>query len=182
MIKKYGVIGDPIEHSLSPIIHKEFSDHFGIQLQYEKYLVKDNQLSDFINQSKSSFWAGLNLTIPHKIKAIDCVDELDLSAIEAGAINTIHFYDGKLRSQITSMGTDTILSVRDGDSSVTKLNKNEIAKSIASVKDQEYKELQLMIATYKSTQASPRQVAGDDTSSLDTVSDSSSTNINRVEN
>ena len=55
MIKKYGVIGDPIEHSLSPIIHKEFSNHFGIQLQYEKYLVKDNQLSDFINQSKSSF-------------------------------------------------------------------------------------------------------------------------------
>ena len=72
MIKKYGVIGDPIEHSLSPIIHKEFSNHFGIQLQYEKYLVKDNQLSDFINQSKSSLWTGLNLTIPHKIKAIDC--------------------------------------------------------------------------------------------------------------
>ncbi len=94
----------------------------------------------------------------------------------------IHYYDIKLRAQITSMGTDTILSVRDGDSSVTKLNKNEIAKSIASVKDQEYKELQLMIATYKSTQASPRQVAGDDTSSLDTVTDSSSTNINRVEN
>ena len=101
MIKKYGVIGDPIEHSLSPIIHKEFSDHFGIQLQYEKYLVKDNQLSDFINQSKSSFWAGLNLTIPHKIKAIDCVDELDLSAIEAGAINTIHFYDGKSKGYNT---------------------------------------------------------------------------------
>jgi hypothetical protein len=94
----------------------------------------------------------------------------------------IHYYDIKLRAQITSMSTDTILSVRDGDSSVTKLNKNEIAKSIASVKDQEYKELQLMIATYKSTQASPRQVAGDDTSSLDTVTDSSSTNINRVEN
>ena len=101
MIKKYGVIGDPIEHSLSPIIHKEFSDHFGIQLQYEKYLVKDNQLSDFINQSKSSFWAGLNLTIPHKIKAIDCVDELDLSAIEAGAINTIHFCNGKSKGYNT---------------------------------------------------------------------------------
>ena len=93
----------------------------------------------------------------------------------------IHFYDGKLRSQITSMSTDTILSVRDGDSSVTKLNKNEIAKSIASVKDQEYKELQLMIATYKSTQASPRQVAGDDTSTSDTVYSTTSTDINRTE-
>jgi hypothetical protein len=93
----------------------------------------------------------------------------------------IHYYDIKLRAQITSMGTDTILSVRDGDSSVTKLNKNEIAKSIASVKDQEYKELQLMIATYKSTKASPRQVAGDDTSTSDTVYSTVSTDLNRTE-
>ena len=70
-------------------------------LKFLIFLGVDNQLSDFINQSKSSFWAGLNLTIPHKIKAIDCVDELDLSAIEAGAINTIHFYDGKSKGYNT---------------------------------------------------------------------------------
>mgnify|MGYP001160948232 CR=1 FL=1 len=80
----------------------------------------------------------------------------------------IHFYDTKLRANMTAMTTDTILSVKDGDSSVTKLNKNEVNKSIATVKNQEYKELQLMVATYKSTKGFPRQVAGDDTSSLDT--------------
>ena len=75
----------------------------------------------------------------------------------------IHYYDQKLRSHIVTMDTDTVLSVRDGDSGVTKVNRNEIAKSIAIIKNQEYAELQYMIGAYKMTKSSPRQVAGDDT-------------------
>ena len=83
----------------------------------------------------------------------------------------IHFYDQKLRTHMTTMDTDTVLSVRDGDSGVTKINKNEIAKSIAAIKVQEYSELKLLVASYTSTKAKPYQVAGDDT-----VDGSASTN------
>lgn len=82
----------------------------------------------------------------------------------------IHFYDQKLRANMISMTSDTVLSVRDGDSSVTKINKNEVNRSIAAVKKQEYDELSIMVGAYKSTKALPRQVAGDDTSSEDTTS------------
>lgn len=79
----------------------------------------------------------------------------------------IHYYDQKLRNHMLTMDTDTVLSVRDGDSGVTKVNRNEIAKSIAAVKNQEYAELQYMIGAYKMTKSSPRQVAGDDTISYE---------------
>tara|TARA_Y100000592_G_C5475033_1_gene321798 strand:+ start:81 stop:596 length:516 start_codon:yes stop_codon:yes gene_type:complete len=75
----------------------------------------------------------------------------------------IHFYDQKLRTQMLTMDTDTVIAVRDGDSSVTKVNRNEIAKSIAAVKNQEYQELRMMVQSYSTSKAGPLQVAGDDT-------------------
>ena len=66
---------------------------------------------------------------------------------------------------MTTLDTDTVISVRDGDSSVTKINRNEITRSIAAIKNQEYDELNQMIQAYNSQKGSPRQVAGDDTTS-----------------
>ena len=77
----------------------------------------------------------------------------------------IHFYDQKLRTHMTTLDTDTVISVRDGDSSVTKINRNESTRSIAAIKNQEYDELNQMIQAYNSQKGSPRQVAGDDTTS-----------------
>ena len=91
----------------------------------------------------------------------------------------IHFYDQKLRANMVSLTTDTVLSVRDGDSSVTKLNKNEVNKSIAAVKNQEYMELSIMVGAYKSSKGVPRQVVGDDTSSIDTT-DQRDSQITRI--
>jgi len=90
----------------------------------------------------------------------------------------IHFYDQKLRTHMTTMDTDTVLSVRDGDSSVTKINRNEIARSISAVKNQEYHELMRMIQAYTGTKAKPSQVAGDDTISND--SSKYNTQFNRL--
>ena len=90
----------------------------------------------------------------------------------------IHYYDQRLRTHMTTMDTDTILSVRDGDSSVTKVNRNEIAKSIAAVKAQEYSELLKMIQAYVSNKAGPYQVAGDDTTNADSTK--YNTQFNRI--
>ena len=77
----------------------------------------------------------------------------------------IHFYDQKLRTHMNTLDTDTVISVRDGDSSVTKVNRNEITRSISAGKNQEYSELRQMIQSYSTSKALPSQVAGDDTTS-----------------
>ena len=69
MSKKYklGVVGTPIEHSLSPFIHSRFSRNENINLEYLPYKVDDHSFSEFINDffsDKSS--KGLNITLPHK--------------------------------------------------------------------------------------------------------------------
>ena len=89
-----------------------------------------------------------------------------LAEIEASILKKmymVHYYDVKIRYNIGAAATDTVVEVTDGGSSVRKLNKNEIIKSVTSLKRQEYSELQKLINGYKISNSAPRQVAGDDT-------------------
>lgn len=75
----------------------------------------------------------------------------------------VHYFELKLKAHVVSLSTDTILSVEDDGSSVTRVNKNEISKSFNLIKKQEYDELQTLINSYKISKSAPRQVVGDDT-------------------
>ena len=75
----------------------------------------------------------------------------------------IHYYDNKIRANIISISSDSVISVTDDGSSVTKINKNEITKALSQIKRQEYDQLQDLINAYKLDKSSPMQVAGDDT-------------------
>tara|TARA_Y100000401_G_C8307177_1_gene217623 strand:+ start:274 stop:792 length:519 start_codon:yes stop_codon:yes gene_type:complete len=75
----------------------------------------------------------------------------------------VHFYDQKIRTNLTSLDSDTIVEVSDQGSSVRKVNKNEISKTLLSIRNQEYEGLQKLISQYKISQSSPHQVMGDDT-------------------
>ena len=75
----------------------------------------------------------------------------------------VHFYDTKLRSSLVAMDTDTVIEVSDQGSSVRKLNKNEISKTLNSTRNAEYENLMALISSYKVSQSTPVQVAGDDT-------------------
>ena len=75
----------------------------------------------------------------------------------------VHFYELKLRENITSLATDAVISVSDDGSSVTKVNKNEINKVYQQIKKQEYDELKDMINSFKLFKSAPLQVAGNDT-------------------
>tara|TARA_Y100001938_G_C8091270_1_gene435227 strand:- start:2174 stop:2686 length:513 start_codon:yes stop_codon:yes gene_type:complete len=106
-------------------------------------------------------------------KDLEIVETVDSKSVEIGEeekaiikkMYFIHFYDQKLRTHMIAMDTDTVISVRDGDSGVTKINRNEMTRSMASIKAQEYNELQILVGSYKMTKATPIQVAGDDTQS-----------------
>ena len=80
-----------------------------------------------------------------------------------------HHYDTKLRSNLISVSKDTVISVTDDNSSVVKINKNEVSKVLLAAKKQESDELQRMITAYKLNAAKPRQVAGDDTVSAEST-------------
>jgi hypothetical protein len=75
----------------------------------------------------------------------------------------IYYYDRTIRTNITNAGTDTIVQVTDQGSTVRKINKNEVIKSLTSLKRQEYQEMKDLIRDYRAHQIKPRQVVGDDT-------------------
>lgn len=84
------VIGDPIAHSKSPIIHNFWLDALGIEAEYRKTLVKREELAAyFLRRRADPDWLGCNITIPHKVAALDYVDDPGGIRERIGAINTV---------------------------------------------------------------------------------------------
>ena len=88
------LIGDPVEHSFSPLVHNAGFDALGINFVYVACLVKN--IEPAIKGIRALHIRGASITIPHKVKAISYVDTLDDLAQEIGSINTIVNQDGKL--------------------------------------------------------------------------------------
>jgi shikimate dehydrogenase len=91
------VIGDPIAHSKSPLIHKFWLQKLGVDGEYRASHVLSNELTDYLaNRAKDPDWRGCNVTIPHKEIVATHIDQLWPGTLEIGAINTILKHDGKL--------------------------------------------------------------------------------------
>jgi hypothetical protein len=75
----------------------------------------------------------------------------------------IHYYDRQLRKTLNSISLDSVVSISDEGSSVTKVNKNELSKTFSSIKKQEMAELKELLNKYELNEVAPLQVAGDDT-------------------
>ncbi|KEO89449.1 shikimate dehydrogenase [Erythrobacter longus] len=84
------VIGDPIAHSKSPVIHGFWLEKLGIEGEYGRAHVKSGELSDYLSQSKDNpRWTGCNVTMPHKQAIIPLLDRLHPLAKKLGAVNTV---------------------------------------------------------------------------------------------
>jgi shikimate dehydrogenase len=94
MKKIYGILGDPVAHSLSPVMHNAAFEILGMDAVYLAFRVTKPDLEDAIKGAKSLGIAGLNVTIPLKEKALVFVDVADEMATRIGAINTIDFSSG----------------------------------------------------------------------------------------
>jgi len=86
-----GVYGSPIRHSASPAMHNAAFAALGLDWCYLAFEVAPEHLGTAIQGAQAMDFAGLNLTVPHKIMALDLVDALDESALTWGAVNTIRF-------------------------------------------------------------------------------------------
>ncbi len=84
-----GIIGDPIGHTLSPLIHGCFGGHAGIDLRYLPFLVKGERLQDAVRGAYALGIRGLNVTVPHKSAVIPFLADIDPLAAKIGAVNTL---------------------------------------------------------------------------------------------
>ena len=95
-MKKYIVIGNPIEHSLSPKLHNYWIKKNNIKATYEKKEINENDIEFLVSSIKKEEITGANVTIPFKKKIIPFMDELSPEANESQSVNTIYSQNGKL--------------------------------------------------------------------------------------
>ena len=103
MSKTYAVIGDPIDHSLSPNIHNAAFRHSKLDHTYIAYKIPAGELAAGIEALKAIKIAAFNVTIPHKIEMMKFLDEMDTTCKVIGAVNTVLNDNGKLKGYNTDM-------------------------------------------------------------------------------
>ena len=103
-MKKYIVIGNPIDHSLSPKLHNYWIKQNNIDAVYEKKEIKENDIENMIGQVKKSKINGLNVTVPFKNLVIPFLDELSPLATETQSVNTIYKENEKIIGHNTDVG------------------------------------------------------------------------------
>ena len=88
-VDQYGVFGHPVGHSLSPFIHGVFAHDSGQQMSYRAYDVAPEEFTERVHSFFAGGGRGLNITLPHKIAAVEVAQELTGRAAHAAAVNTL---------------------------------------------------------------------------------------------
>ena len=94
---RYAVLGHPVAHSLSPILHHAGFKDLGLDAEYLRIDVPAEELADAIPLLKKAGFRGWNCTLPHKNAMFSLVDETDATAQEAKSVNTVRVENGRLR-------------------------------------------------------------------------------------
>ncbi len=94
-MKQLYVIGDPVAHSLSPLLHQAMIDQTGAAYRYDVRTVRPEELPAFVRWAKDGGCAGFNVTMPHKEAILPLLDEVDTTAASCGAVNTVCIREGR---------------------------------------------------------------------------------------
>ena len=108
-IDRYGIVGYPVSHSRSPVIHRLFALQTKQEIQYELLQVAPEKLEQAVRQFQRTGGKGLNITVPHKQAVGRICDQLSERASAVGAVNTLAFQD----NEIFGDNTDGIGLLRD---------------------------------------------------------------------
>ena len=129
------VIGDPVDHSLSPVIHSFWLEALGIEADYRRLQVSRAGLLAYVERRRrDTHWRGSNVTMPLKLDAVVLADEATDRAVAAGAANVLMMRDGKLVAANTDVGAIAALLARLGEAkaatgSVTLLGNGGAARA-----------------------------------------------------
>jgi shikimate dehydrogenase len=103
MSKTFAVIGDPIDHSLSPNIHSAAFRELNLESSYIAYRIPKGELNEGVESLKKIKIDGFNVTIPHKVEMMKYLDKMDESCSIIGAVNTVTNTEGILKGYNTDM-------------------------------------------------------------------------------
>lgn len=101
--KVCGLIGNPVEHTLSPMIHNTLAKRLGHDLVYVPFPVETGRVAEAITGADALQLLGLNVTVPYKSEVIACLKEIDSLARDIGAVNTLVRTDGGYKGYNTDM-------------------------------------------------------------------------------
>lgn len=142
------VIGDPIEHSLSPVMHNAALDYLGLDCVYVAFRVPPPNLRTAVETAKA-FLGGLNVTIPHKIRIMSLLDEVDELAWEIGAVNTVKIENGEAIGYNTD-GIGAVKAIGDvKDERILILGAGGAARAIAFSLSSLVKKITIANRTFK---------------------------------
>jgi len=145
------VIGDPVEHTLSPAMHNAAFEELDLDFVYLAFRVRREELRDAMAGARSLDIHGLNVTMPHKTAVMRYLDEIDSTAKSIGAVNTILNDRGKLVGYITD-GVGAINALKENGVSLEGkklllLGAGGAGKAIAFHAVQEVEELKILNRT-----------------------------------
>lgn len=98
-----GLIGNPVEHTLSPMIHNTLAERFGHNLVYVPFPVDTGRAAEAVKGAEALQILGLNVTVPYKSEVISCLREVDPLAEAIGAVNTLVSVPGGFKGYNTDM-------------------------------------------------------------------------------
>ena len=84
-----GLIANPVEHSMSPMMHNFFAQRTGVNLAYVPFKVEEDRVGDAVKGAYALNILGMNVTVPHKQRVMEFLSELDEDARAIGAVNTL---------------------------------------------------------------------------------------------
>ena len=91
--KSFGIIGNPIAHSLSPVLHNYWFNKYNIEANYSLLNIKEQEIESVVKKIKNKELSGINVTLPYKQKIISFVDQLINDAKSTNSVNTIFLDD-----------------------------------------------------------------------------------------
>lgn len=160
-----GLIGCPVEHTKSPLIHNTLAEYTGIDLAYVPFCVQDGDLQDAIKGAKALNLLGLNVTVPYKSHVIPFLKDIDPLAKQIGAVNTLVRVDGGYKGYNTDMPGLYRAMVEDGikieGEQILLLGAGGVARAVALLMAQKKaKEIVILNRTIQKAKAICDEVSG----------------------
>lgn len=122
MNKLYGLLGHPVGHSMSPLMHNDAFKQLGMNGYYHAFDVPEDKLKEAVDALRLFNISGFNVTIPHKVTIMEFLDEIDEEALMIGAVNTVVNIEGRLigyntdgRGYLTSLLTKVNKPLKDSN-------------------------------------------------------------------
>lgn len=164
LTKACGLLGNPVEHTLSPVIHNTLAELTGINLTYLPFLVEQEQLHDAVRGARALHIPGLNVTVPHKERILPFLSEVDELAQRIGAVNTLVSTESGYKGYNTDMPGLYRAMASDGvsveDEEVLLLGAGGVARAVSVMLCDKAKRIIILNRTVEKATAIAEEVNG----------------------